>query len=96
MEKPERSLFPLSEFCRVEGVYRDTVIRSWRQRGRAPRLTRINGRYYVTAADWAGWLHARQADRTRARNPGLRAPLETTPKTKGGKIKWPAPSVEGL
>jgi hypothetical protein len=96
MSKLGRRLYKLSEFCREEGVYRDTVIRSWLRSGRAPRMARYAGRYYVTSADWADWLQRRQADRTRTGNLGLRAPLAATPKTKSGKIKFPAPSVEGL
>lgn len=95
MMDAERCMFALSEFCREERVYRGTVLRIWRDSGQAPDLTRINGRYFVSATAWAKWLHLRQADRTRTGNPGLRAPLARTPKTTNGKIKW-APSVEGL
>lgn len=96
MRTSRREVVPLSEFARVERVSSQTVLHSWRETGRAPRLTRINHRYYVSRAAWAAWLERLAADRIRTGNSRLRAPIGTIPRTRAGKLRWPSPSLEGL
>jgi hypothetical protein len=84
MRKPGGGLSPLRLFCEGEGIAPETVLRNWRRNGRAPQLLDINGRYYISQAEWDAWRLRRKADRIAADKPWLRAPLPTTPRARKG------------
>lgn len=87
--------YPLSAFCKKEGITPQTVLYRWRETGQAPDLIEVNGRYRITHEAWAKWLDRREIDRIRTGNSRLRAPIGPTPLTRHGKIKM-RESLEGL